>query len=46
MEEHYMSKNILRYVSSQNLFGTMNTGTMNLKNLTDSDKKMSKNAKS
>ena len=35
-----MSKNILRYVSSQNLFGTMNTGTMNLKNLTDSDKKM------
>lgn len=35
-----MEKFVLRMVSSQNLFGTMNTSTMKLTNITDSDKKM------
>ena len=35
-----MGKYILRYISSQNIYGTMNTGTIRLSNMTDVDKKM------
>ena len=35
-----MGKNILRYISSQNIYGTMNSGTIRLTNMTDADKKM------
>jgi len=40
MGENKMSKMMFSVISSQNLYGTMNTGTMKLTNITSADKEM------